>query len=523
MASSTKLPLSVKQALRVMPSPRDHAMLGASSTCPHIPGISPCGRGRGFMRRILRCSAFFSVLAAALISHAKGDVTADAGGAEPPAAPADELLDRLSRVPGLSFVEEQLSPAPGFRFLILSFEQTLTLLHHSFDAPMVKFTTGYEIWLEPTRSEVTALVDGNQVGIEERFFSSSRPEPADYRDVDVYQAAADHHRVVEALESVYPGRWLSTGASKGGMATVYHRRFFEDDLDGSIAYVAPNDVVNDVDRYDEFFENVGTEACRESVWNVQRQALSMRDELAPWMAELMADTGCTLQAVPSADEAFELAVLFTDWSFWQGQTEADCPFVPGPDAYAYEVLDFVGATGLLWACDFAFAEPNFTYEYQAGTELGWPAREYPHLAGLLRYPGLESPRYRVPADIPMHFDASVMPDIDAWVRSEGSELMFIYGENDPWGAEPFELGEGSVDCYSYVAPGQNHGRADVATLVEAERLEAANTIRRWAGLPELGYDQKLVAPSGRPLPVLDALFANELDELRGAIREGRRL
>ena len=123
----------------------------------------------------------------------------------------------------------------------------------------------------------------------------------------------------------------------------------------------------------------------------------------------------------------------------------------------------------------------------------------------------------------MHFDPSVMPDIDAWVRSEGSELMFIYGENDPWGAEPFELGEGSVDSYSYVAPGQNHGRAGVATLVEAEQVEAANTIRRWAGLPELGNDEKLLAPSSRQLPVLDALFANELDELRGAIREGHRL
>ena len=58
---------------------------------------------------------------------------------------------------------------------------------------------------------------------------------------------------------------------------------------------------------------------------------------------------------------------------------------------------------------------------------------------------------------------------------------------------------------------------------ESEQVEAANTIRRWAGLPELGNDEKLVAPSSRPLPVLEALFANELDELREAIREGRRL
>jgi hypothetical protein len=484
------------------------------------------------MRRILGCGSFLLALSAA------SGAAADASTTEPPTAPPDELLDRLAQVPGLTFVDEQLSPAPGFRFLVLTFtqpvdhnrseqgtfQQTLTLLHRSFDAPTVAFTTGYDLPIVAFRDEPTALVDGNQLGIEERFFASSRPEPADYRDVDIYQAAADHHRVIDALKSVYAGRWLSTGASKGGMATVYHRRFFPDDVDGSIAYVAPNDVVNSVDAYDEFFEHVGSDpACEESLWHLQRRALSMRDEIQPWLTDLVADIGCTFEAGRSMDEMYEALVVTLDWGFWQSRSEEDCPFIPGPDAYPFEVLDYVGAMGALYACDgFIESGEYITYYYQAGTELGWPAREYPHLKDLLRYPGAEGPRTFVPADIPMHFDPFVMDDIDHWVRSAGSELMFIYGENDPWGAEPFELGAKTRDSYWYLAPGVNHSYAGIATLTEPEQLEAANTVRRWAGLPPFG-SAGLVAPSSRQNPVQDAVSATELDGLGSLFRQGRRL
>lgn len=453
--------------------------------------------------------------------------------AEPelPVAAPDELLDRLAEIPGLTVVEEQLSPAPGFRFLILTytqpvdhrqpergtFEQTLTLLHHSFAAPVVAYTTGYELFLEPFRSEPAALIDGNQLGIEERFFGSSFPEPADYRDVNIYQAAADHHRVIEAIRALYPGRWLSTGTSKGGMATVYHRRFFPGDLDGSIAYVAPNDVDNDADAYDDFFAQVGDDpACRERLWNVQRQALMMREEIAPWMAELVADAGCTLEGVSSADAAFELLVVTLDWYFWQNLTQADCALVPGIDAYPYEILDYVGASSLLWACDWVLATSSFTYQYQARTQLGWPARSYPQLLDLLRYPELQLTTQQVPATIATRFEPAAMRDIDDWVHSEGSELMFIYGENDPWGAEPFTPGPGTRDSHWYSAPGTNHG-ASIAHLPAAEQLHAANVVRRWAGLPPFGVERSQPV-SGNA--VLDALFESALDETRPEVRRG---
>ena len=61
--------------------------------------------------------------------------------------------------------------------------------------------------------------------------------------------------------------------------------------------------------------------------------------------------------------------------------------------------------------------------------------------GLVLHPGEDVPRSFVPAEIPVpRFDQSAMRDIDTFVRLFGSELMFVYGENDPTTAEAFRLG-----------------------------------------------------------------------------------
>jgi PS-10 peptidase S37 len=75
-----------------------------------------------------------------------------------------------------------------------------------------------------------------------------------------------------------------------------------------------------------------------------------------------------------------------------------------------------------------------------------------------------------------------MPDVDRWVRFAGSELLFIYGEDDPWSAERFEPGRWTRDTHVYTAPGARHN-ASIAMLAEADRAEATATVLRWAGQP----------------------------------------
>jgi hypothetical protein len=413
-----------------------------------------------------------------------------------PARAADDLVDRLTAIPGLTIVS-QSAPA-GYRFFVLSYrqpadhhnpaagtyEQRLTLLHRAAGAPVVLATGGYGLAAtpRPSRTEPTALLDANQVSVEHRFFTPSRPSPADWSDLTIRQEAADEHRIVTALKTVYSGKWIQTGASKGGMTSVYHRRFYPHDVDGVIAYVAPNDALNDLDgAYDRFFRTVGDPACRSALEGVQKEALKRRDRLVPRLAaDAAANRWTFTRTIGTADRSFEMTVLDTVWAFWQYSSAAGCASVPAGTATDAEVYDWIdGVAGWSFYTDQTL-ETYWPYYYQAATQLGWPSLRFDHLRGLRKYPALYTANSSLPQELRSRHNPLPMIDMDLWVRTLSQQMMFIYGENDPWGAERFTPSR--RDSHLYVAPGSNHG-ADISRLTAPDKAEATATLRRWAGLP----------------------------------------
>lgn len=410
-------------------------------------------------------------------------------------ATQQDIRDQLEGIPGITVQSEQPPPTPEHRYFLLTytqpvdhrdpaagtFEQRFSLLHKDSSRPMVLHTTGYNLRTRAFRSEPTRLIDGNQISVEQRFFAPSRPEPADWSKLNIWQAATDHHRLVGALESIYSQQWISTGASKGGMTSVYHRRFYPGDVDGVVAYVAPNDVVNDADgAYDKFMETVGDDpACRSALNDMQRAALLNREQLVDRYEEYAAAEGLTFDEVfGSADKAFEMTVLDTPWAFWQYLSQADCARVPGKDATVDQLWTFIDeVSGFAFYTDQGVL-PYAPYYYQAATQLGWPELKFKHLKGLRRYPGLYQANSALPENMRSGHDALAMLDIDAWVRRSSSQMLFVYGGNDPWGAEPFV--PSTRDSYSFTAPAANHG-ANIAALRPADASAATAALQRWAG------------------------------------------
>ncbi|MFI1471137.1 S28 family serine protease [Streptomyces wuyuanensis] len=407
---------------------------------------------------------------------------------------SQDIKDRILAIPGMSLIEEK--PYTGYRYFVLNytqpvdhrrpskgtFKQRITVLHKDTSRPTVFYTSGYNVGTTPRRREPTQIVDGNQVDLEYRYFSPSRPDPADWSKLDIWQAASDQHRVFTALKKIYGKKWIATGGSKGGMTATYYERFYPRDMDGVVAYVAPNDVNNNEDSaYDRFFEKVGTAECRDRLNAVQREALVRRDALEALYTKYAADNGYTFKTIGSLDKAFEAVVLDYTWAFWQYSLATDCASIPAAaTASDQEIWDSVDAiSGFSFYTDQGL-EPYTPYYYQAGTELGAPAIELPHLKGLSRY-GYQAPRNFVPRDIPMRFKPWVMDDVDSWVRHHARQMLFVYGENDPWGAEPFRLGKGARDSYVFTAPGANHG-ANVAGLKADQRAKATARILEWAGV-----------------------------------------
>lgn len=414
------------------------------------------------------------------------------------AAPPD-IADQLRAIPGMTLVSEQLPPpVAGYRFFKLTyrqpadhlnpqgatFQQRFQLLHKSTDRPMVLHTTGYNMPEGAFRSEPTRLLDANQISTEQRYFLPSRPDPTDWSKLNIWQAATDHHKLINALKPVYRGKWISTGASKGGMTSVYHRRFYPGDLAGVVAYVAPNDVINREDgAYDKFFDIVGTSAsCRAALNDVQINAFNHRTDLVNRYEAFAAANGFTFdQVYGSADAAFEFAVLDTRWAYWQFFGESSCPSVPGPNASVDELFQFIDDVASWSFYTDQGILPFEPYYFQAATQLGWPELKFKYLRDLLRFPGLyNEANSSLPRDVRSDHDAWPMKDVDHWVTKTSSQMLFVYGANDPWSAEQFR--PSGNDSYLYVAPGSNHG-ANIARLTPADAAAATATLRRWAGVP----------------------------------------
>jgi hypothetical protein len=450
---------------------------------------------------------FRGVLAGAFLLGTVGATgtagAATSAGPAPVLAPAQDpaaldIKDRILAIKGMSLIEEK--PYEGYRYFVLNytqpidhrhpergtFQQRLSLLHKDVSRPTVFFTSGYDLSTRPGRSEPTALVDGNQVSLEYRYFTPSRPAPTDWSKLDIRQAADDQHRVFTALKSVYSKKWLATGGSKGGMTATYYERFHPHDMDGVVAYVAPNDVHNGEDRaYDRFFRTVSTQECRDRLNDLQREALVRRKPLLAKAEALAEENGSTFKTIGSVEKGFENTVLDFVWGFWQYSSEEECGDVPvAKTATDDEIFGYIDAkSGFSSSSDQDLAKYT-PYYYQAGTQLGAPQYTYPHLKGLLKWgPDYFQPRVYVPRDIPMTWQRGApMRDVDRWVRQNAQRMMFVYGQNDPWGSERFAPARGARnDNHVHTVPGANHG-ARVAGLPADQQAAAVARIQEWAGV-----------------------------------------
>lgn len=432
------------------------------------------------------------------------------------------IKDRLLAIPGMSLIEEK--PADGHRFFLLNYEQPIdhrhpgkgtfqqriSVLHKDDDRPTVFETSGYDLNEKPSRSEPTRMVDGNQVSMEYRFFTPSRPHPADWSKLNIRQAADDQHRVFSALHRIYDQKWISTGASKGGSTATYYRRFHPHDMDGTVSYVAPNDMDNSENSaYYDFFKKVGTKKCRDRLNAAQHEIFERRPEMVARLKTWAKQKRYTFRLAGSADKAFELTAQDVVWGFWQYHPQSECDAVPGANASTERLYKWVGDIGDWKSSTDQSMRTYVPYYYQAGTQMGSPDYEEPLLDDVRRHPGLNVPRTYVPRDIPMKYDGGkAMRDIDQWVRTDSSRMLFINGQNDPWSAEPFRVGDGSKDAHVYVAPGQNHG-AQISTLARDDRAAATKSLLKWAGVADEAQGEP-GKPGAAPKPL--ARYDAKLDE-----------
>jgi hypothetical protein len=407
----------------------------------------------------------------------------------------DPLLEQLQALPGVTVTE--LPPRPDareFQLLVTqpldhfhaggaTFEQRVVLRSRGVALPTTLASTGYGLFgFTPRDNEVSALLAGNAITVEHRYFEGSVPSPADPSFLTIRQAAADHHHIVELLRPIYTGAWISTGASKGGMTSLYHRRFYPNDVAATVAYVAPNSFTTDDPRYGLFLDQVGTPECRQQIVDLQRVFLDRRAELLPMFEAEAADFGFTFEQVGGLDVAFEHAVQEFRFAFWQyfgSELCSDLPTASSPIEDAFLYLDGISGPGFL-ASDQSLVDFG-AYYYQAAAQLGQygPRSLERHIRSRLQHPGTYTvERY---STLPVgRFDLIAMPDVQLWLATRGERVMLIYGQNDPWSAGAFFLGA-ARDSVRYTVPGGTHS-ARITLLPQPQQDAARAMLARWAGV-----------------------------------------
>jgi len=439
----------------------------------------------------------FVIAAALLGACGGGDDDGAAGGpdaASAPDAPSGPLEDQLAALPGVVSVTELTTENAGYRRFDIRMEQPveaahpdgatfiqqMTLFHRDAAAPMILLSTGYWNYNGDHLGELAVLLHANQLVVEHRYFGESRPENPDWTKLTIENAAYDHHRISEAFHRIYAAAWLATGASKGGMTSVYHRRFWPDDVDGTVPYVAPISFGAPDNRYDTFVDAIGTAPCRQALQDVEVELLGHRRAMLEQRATAQAESDGLHYTRVAIGPAVEGAVTSLYWAFWQYYGGDFCQYVPATtasDDQMWQVLEYFSPVSD--SSDDSIASFD-TYYYQASFELGYPGTTDEWLEGLTIY-GADDYAGTNPVGVAAPtFRPEAMQDIDGWVQGEAARLLFVYGGWDPWSGGMFALGD-ATDSLMLTVPMATHG-ADLTALPAADRDAAMAKLQAWTGV-----------------------------------------
>ena len=421
-------------------------------------------------------------------------------------APDGSIVSQLKQLPGVTYLGKNHHPPAGYQVYELeirqpvnhmqpdgaTFEQHLELYQLNLAAPMVMYVSGYfnYTFIDPTLtylSSATTIVGGNQISVESRFFGDSVPHPTLWKYETVWQEAADEHHVVQVFKQLYRAPWLISGVSKGGETAIFHDYYYPHDFAGTFAWSAPSITHTFSDSYDNFLDNDGTAACRTALLNAQIRALQNRTAMEAKLAKAAAAAGGTFNDwAGGLDENYELTVLFTPFVFWQ--YGGDCSTIPGPSATLQQLYHWYNVVDVWLASDDQEDAPYFTYDYQAATQLGYPVlNERAELGSLLHYPlTAQNPLQDKLPSMPLRpLSQGLMRSVHQWVLTHGKNLLFLYGQDDPWSTQRFYLGSGTQDSAIFTIAGGNHV-SPYTELPAAQQKKFVAMLRTWAGLSSAG-------------------------------------
>ncbi len=329
-------------------------------------------------------------------------------------------------------------------------------------------------------NELSPILNSNQIFVEHRYFGESWPEPVNWKYLTVANAAADHHKITELFKKYYTGKWINTGISKGGQTAVYHRSLYPTDVDISVAYVCPLNFGVEDGRHESFLRNVpGTPELRKHIEEFQLAILKNRELIIPKLKEYSLQKKYTYRI--SIDEVLDYCVLEYPFALWQSGKFVD------------EVPPADNDINLLFKHLIKVSPPSYfaiegmerikSFFVQAARELGYygydtkPFKKYLSIKTSKNY----LTKIFLPKDLKIKYKKATAQKVKRFVKKTDSEILFIYGEFDPWSASAFETPV-KDNFLKIVKPEGSHSTR-INNLPENQKEQVKFTLEKWLKMP----------------------------------------
>ena len=404
------------------------------------------------------------------------------------------LEERLAALEGVSGIERLESDVYTEKYLVRitqqvdpqdaskgTFTQRVVVGHAGYDRPTVLVTEGYSgAYALNARyhEELTDLLDANLVFVEHRYFLESTPEPCDWSCLTAENAAADLHNVNRTFRRLYPGKWISTGISKGGQTATFYRVFYPDDVDVSVPYVGPLCRAVEDGRHEKFLRKVGTRSERQAIGRFQKEVLKRKAEMLPLLEAYSKDKGLEYRIAPA--EVLDYCVLEYPFALWQWGTPVAT--IPPTDADTPVLFDHLMA--ISGAEYFAEDQPNAAFFVQAARELGYYGYDTKPLRRLLTIDNSKGylSRIMLPDSLvgTIAFDRALYEKTCAFLRDNDPKMIFIYGEVDPWSAVHVPLFKGKKNEQVYFQPRGSH-LSRIGNMPEDVKHKIISQLKDWLG------------------------------------------
>ena len=344
--------------------------------------------------------------------------------------------------------------------------------------PVVLVTEGYtgEYAARPSyENELSEILDANQLFVEHRYFGESIPDSINWDYLTVANAAGDHHEIIDLFDDYFTGKWISTGISKGGQTALYHRSLYPDDVDISVAYVAPLNYSTEDGRHELFIDQVASLEERQKIRNFQIEVLKRRDRMMPGFKEFVEEE--ELEFRISLNEAYDFCVLEYSFAFWQWGVPIDrIPRPDAPDSVVYRHLMAVSGPEYFAINGMEDLRPFFV---QAAKELGYYGYDTKPFEPWLKLKSANGylSSVMLPEGMKIKFIPKTNKKVFKFIRKEDPKMIFIYGEYDPWSASGVVF-EQKNNMLKIVKPDGSHGTR-INNLPDQQYKLVVETLERW--------------------------------------------